>query len=57
MLGVRRATVTVTAGSLQTAGFMTYRNGRVTIRDRAGLEEVACECYAVVRDAFAPPNS
>jgi CRP-like cAMP-binding protein len=53
MLGVRRATVTVTAGSLQSAGFIIYKGGRVTVRDRAGLEGTACECYAVIRDAFA----
>ncbi|HEY1186779.1 MAG TPA: Crp/Fnr family transcriptional regulator, partial [Gemmata sp.] len=52
MLGVRRATVTVTAGILQTAGFITYKNGLVRVRDRAGLEGAACECYAVIRDAF-----
>ncbi len=54
MLGVRRATVTVTAGSLQSAGIITYRHGKVTVRDRAGLEEATCECYAVIRDAFPP---
>jgi CRP-like cAMP-binding protein len=57
MLGVRRATVTVTAGSLQTAGLISYHGGLVTVRNRRGLEEAACECYAVVRDAFAPPSS
>ena len=54
MLGVRRATVTVTAGSLQTAGLIRYKGGRVTVLDRAGLEEVACECYAAIRAALAP---
>lgn len=54
MLGVRRATVTVTAGSLQTAGLIRYRGGRVTVLDRAGLEEVSCECYAAIRDALGP---
>jgi CRP-like cAMP-binding protein len=53
MLGVRRATVTVAAGGLQTAGLIRYKGGRVTVRDRAGLEEVACECYAVNRAALA----
>ncbi len=54
MLGVRRATVTVTAGSLQSAGLITYRHGKVKVIDRAGLEEATCECYAVIRDAFDP---
>ncbi|OWK40345.1 Crp/Fnr family transcriptional regulator [Fimbriiglobus ruber] len=54
MLGVRRATVTVTAGALQSNGFITYRHGRVRVVDRAGLEKVACECYHAIRNAFAP---
>lgn len=54
MLGVRRASVSVTAGNLQTAGMIAYRHGRVAIRDRARLEDAACECYRVIRDAFAP---
>lgn len=53
MLGVRRAGVTVTAGALQRAGLIRYRRGVVTILDRAGLECVTCECYGVVRDAYA----
>ena len=52
MLGVRRATVTVSAGKLQAARLITYRYGRVKILDRAGLEKVACECYQVLRDTF-----
>jgi hypothetical protein len=56
MLGVRRATVTVTAGTLQTAGLITYRHGRVRVLDRAGLEAAACECYRVIRDALDPPT-
>jgi CRP-like cAMP-binding protein len=52
MLGVRRATITVTAGALQSAGLITYKHGKVKIVDRSGLEEAACECYAVIRDAF-----
>ena len=52
MLGVRRATVTVAAGTLQTAGLITYRHGRVRILDRVGLEAASCECYAAMRSAF-----
>lgn len=48
-LGVRRESVTEAAGRLQSAGLIEYRRGRITVLDRAGLEELACECYAVVK--------
>lgn len=48
MLGVRRASVTVAAAALQSAGLIRYRHGTVHVLDRAGLEQVACECYGVV---------
>ena len=49
MLGVRRATVTVTAGALQKAGFIKYSRGIITILDRPRLEKAVCECYHVIR--------
>jgi CRP-like cAMP-binding protein len=52
MLGVRRATVTVTAGILQKAGFVQFSRGRVAIVDREGLENAACECYGVTREVY-----
>ena len=52
MLGVRRPSVTVTAGVLQKAGLIAYTRGQVIILDRGGLEESSCECYAVVRAEF-----
>jgi CRP-like cAMP-binding protein len=53
MLGVHRPAVSLAAGALQKAGFIRYRRGVITIIDRPGLEEAACECYAFGRDAFA----
>jgi CRP-like cAMP-binding protein len=47
MLGIRRPSVTVAAGLLQKAGFIAYSRGHVTILDRVGLENAACECYAI----------
>jgi CRP-like cAMP-binding protein len=49
MLGSRRATVTLSAGVLQAAGLIRYQRGHLTILDRGGLEEVACECSAVIK--------
>jgi CRP-like cAMP-binding protein len=52
MLGVRRASVTVTAGILQRAGFVEFGRGRVAVVDRVGLEGAACECYAATREVY-----
>ena len=52
MLGVRRATVTRAAGSLQKAGLIDYRMGTTRVIDRAGLEAASCECYAIIRREF-----
>jgi CRP-like cAMP-binding protein len=47
MVGSRRITVTVIAGTLQRAGLIEYSRGRVKIVDREGLESAACECYRI----------
>jgi CRP-like cAMP-binding protein len=52
MLGSRRATVTLSAGLLQSAGLIRYHRGRVSIVDRDGLESVSCECYAIIKAAL-----
>jgi len=52
MLGVRRAGVSLAAGALQRAGMIRYHRGRITILDRKGLEDCACECYAVSKAEF-----
>jgi CRP-like cAMP-binding protein len=52
MLGVRRASVSIVAATLQKAGFMRYRRGIIDVLDRAGLEESSCECYRVVRKEY-----
>src|ERR1700683_2528694 len=49
MLGTRRSSVTVSAGTLQKAGLIAYTRGRVTIHDRSRLEEAACDCYALLQ--------
>ncbi|MBJ7593974.1 MAG: winged helix-turn-helix domain-containing protein [Candidatus Dormibacteraeota bacterium] len=49
MLGSSRVTVTLSAGALQTAGLIEYRRRQLSILNRSGLQQVACECYAVIR--------
>ncbi len=53
MLGSRRSGVTIALAALQNAGFIRYVHGHITIVNRAGLEEVTCECYAVAQKQFA----
>jgi CRP-like cAMP-binding protein len=52
MLGVQRPTVSVVASTLQQAGLIRYVHGRVTVRNRKGLEAAACECYPIIRAHF-----
>jgi DNA-binding Lrp family transcriptional regulator len=49
MLGVRREGVTEAAGKLQKLGVIRYQRGRINVLDRPRLEELSCECYAVVK--------
>lgn len=52
MLGANRATVSLTAGILQQAGLIRYVRGTITILNREGLEQIACECYGVMKAEF-----
>ena len=49
MLGVRREGVTEAAGKLQDLGVISYQRGKIEVLDRPRLEELCCECYAVVK--------
>jgi CRP-like cAMP-binding protein len=49
MLGVRREGVTEAAGKLDKLGVIHYARGHITVLDRPKLEQLCCECYAVVR--------
>ncbi len=49
MLGVRRTTITLVAGMLQTADMIRCGRGKIEILDRQALENAACECYAANR--------
>jgi hypothetical protein len=61
MLGANRKSVTLAAQSMQAAGLISYRRGKIQILDRPGLEKASCECYAIVRERFdaflTPPTT
>lgn len=60
MLGVRREGITESAGRLQKAGVIEYRRGHIRVLNRHMLEELCCECYAVVKresDRLLAPNA
>jgi len=50
MLGVNRSTVTVIAGQFQQHKLIQYTRGKIRLLDVQGLEDMACECYRVVKD-------
>jgi CRP-like cAMP-binding protein len=52
ILGIRRASATVAARALQTAGAIRYVYGVITIVDRARLESISCECYRLIAGEF-----
>jgi CRP-like cAMP-binding protein len=44
-LGIRRTTATLIAQELQSHGVISYRRGKIVIRDRSRLEALACDCH------------
>ena len=52
LLGVRRQGVTVAARALRDEGLIRYRQGRITVLDRDGLEQRCCECYGVIKTEY-----
>jgi CRP-like cAMP-binding protein len=51
-LGIRRTTVNLIAQQLQWKATISCGRGKIAIRDRAGLESAACDCYSVL----GPPH-
>ena len=49
MLGVRRTSMSLVAGTLQQAGLIQYRRGHIHIVDVESLRDAACECYQTVK--------
>jgi CRP-like cAMP-binding protein len=59
LLGIRRESVTATAGVLQKDGLISCARGSITVVDRAKLETRVCECYATVKlecERLLPPS-
>ena len=57
-LGVRRATVSETFKPLERSGIFGKGRGLIRILDRAGLEQIACRCYRIMRrERVKPGNS
>lgn len=52
MLGTSRPSVALSAAALHRAELVDYRRGEMTVKNRAGLEAAACECYEVIRREF-----
>lgn len=52
VLGVRREGITEAAHKLQLAGLIRYSRGHINVLDLEGLEQRACECYAVVKTEY-----
>jgi CRP-like cAMP-binding protein len=52
MLGVRRTSVSLVANTLQNAGLIRYRRGRIEIINLEGMRAASCECYGRVRAHF-----
>lgn len=49
MLGVRREGVNKAAGALHAQDLISYSRGMLQVIDGAGLEAVACTCYALIK--------
>lgn len=48
MLGVRRESISEAASNLRSRWLIECGRGHITVLDRKGLEDAACECYSVM---------
>lgn len=53
IMGVRRAGITNTLLQFEAAGILKKKRGSVQLTNRTALESIACDCYRIVRDAYA----
>ncbi|MBM1175370.1 Crp/Fnr family transcriptional regulator [Microvirga arabica] len=52
MLGVQRSTVSTILHGFQTRGLIQQSRGSITVVNRSGLEQAACECYGALRERY-----
>jgi CRP-like cAMP-binding protein len=52
-LGVRREGINEAMMNLQLLGFISCRRGHIAVLNRAALENLTCECYALVKKEFS----
>ena len=52
MIGTRRAGVSMATRELRQQKLIKSARGAITIIDRDGMEDVACECYAIIHEEF-----
>ena len=52
MLGVQRTSVTLSAQTLQQAGLIEYKRGKIHILNVDGLRESVCECYEAIKGQY-----
>jgi CRP-like cAMP-binding protein len=50
MLGVQRTSIGMIAHSMQDAGIIRYRRGKIEIIDDERLKSAACECLGIVKE-------
>jgi CRP-like cAMP-binding protein len=56
-LGVQRTSISMVAHTLQLAGIIRTRRGRIEILDGTRLQTAACECYEQVKQRFETTSS
>jgi CRP-like cAMP-binding protein len=52
MIGTRRAGVSMATRALRERGLISSARGMIEIVNGDGLEQAACECYAIIREEF-----
>ncbi|PSJ16383.1 Crp/Fnr family transcriptional regulator [Nitrosomonas supralitoralis] len=50
LLGVRSESITVTAKQFELAGIIKNNRGQIELTNRAGMENIACECYKIIKN-------